>query len=198
MSHVRRLPQYALAFLVVASWFAHADPEVTVERRHGVFQVRAEAPAAVDAGIAWQVLTDYNRLAEFVPDMRVSRIISAPGQPLLLEQKGEAGFLLFSISIEVVLQVDETPPERLGFRAVSGNMKQMHGEWRISRADQAIRLSYAAEIEPDFWVPPLIGTALMRRDIGKQVAGVVQEMLRRHAAGRDDATLRNDHNRPAK
>ncbi len=62
MSHVRRLPQYALGFLVVASWFAHADPEVNVERRHGVFQVRAEAPAAVDAGIAWQVLTDYNRL----------------------------------------------------------------------------------------------------------------------------------------
>ena len=198
MSHVRRLPQYALACLGVASWFAHADPEVNVERRHGVFQVSAEAPAAVDARIAWQVLTDYDRLAEFVPDLRVSRIISVPGQPLLLEQKGEAGFLLFSISIEVVLQLDETRPERLGFRAVSGNMKQMRGEWRISRADQGIRLSYAAQIEPDFWVPPLIGAALMRRDIGKQIAGVVREMLRRHAAGDDDETLRNDHDRSAK
>lgn len=192
MSKARHLPYYILAFLFAVPWIAHAAPEVHVERRHGVFQVHVDTPVAVDAQTAWQVLTDYNRLAEFVPDMRLSRIISAPGAPLLLEQKGGAGFLLFRVSIEVVLQVDESPPERLKFHAVSGNMKQMHGEWRIRRAGEAVRLSYKAELEPDFWVPPLIGTALMRRDIGKQVAGVVQEMLKRHGAGRDSDAPRND------
>jgi ribosome-associated toxin RatA of RatAB toxin-antitoxin module len=198
MSKARHLPYYILSFLVAVPWIAHAAPEVHVERRHGVFQVHADTPVAVDAQTAWQVLTDYNQLAEFVPDMRMSRIISAPGEPLLLEQKGGAGFLLFQVSIEVVLQIDEIPPERLKFHAVSGNMKQMRGEWRISRADRAVRLSYDAELEPDFWVPPVIGAALMRRDIGKQIDGVVHEMLKRHGAGRDNDVPRNDNSPPAK
>jgi len=197
MSKARRLPNYILAFLFAVPWIVQAAPDVHVERRHGVFQVHVDTPVAVDAQTAWQVLTDYNRLAEFVPDMRMSRIISAPGEPLLLEQKGGAGFLLFKVSIEVVLQVDEIPPERLKFHAVSGNMKRMRGEWRISRADRAVRLSYEAELEPDFWVPPVIGAALMRRDIGKQIDGVVQEMLKRHGTGRDSDAPRNNST-PAK
>lgn len=44
-------------------------------------------------------------------------------------------------------------------------------------------------------MPPLIGTAVMRRDIGKQVGGVVQEMLKRYSAGRDDAAPRDENGR---
>jgi len=60
MSHVRRLPQYALACPGVASWFAHADPQVSVERRHGVSQMRAEASAAAGATLRY----DHNRPAK--------------------------------------------------------------------------------------------------------------------------------------
>ena len=48
-------------------------------------------------------------------------------------------------------------------------------------------------IEPDFRVPPLIGTAVMRRDIGNQIGGVVREMLNRHAAGRDSPAPRDEN-----
>jgi hypothetical protein len=144
--------------------------------------VRAEADIDADAATAWQVLTDYNRLAEFVPDMRVSRIISAPGQPLLLEQSGEAGFLIFRFSIDVVLEVEETQQSRLGFRARRGNMRHMQGEWRIEHNAQGIRLLYTAEMEPAFWVPPVIGPALLRRDIASHFDAVVREIRRRRSA----------------
>jgi len=171
-----------LCFLLVCSWQARADPEVQIERRNGVFHVRAEMPVGADAATAWQVLTDYNRLAEFVPDMRSSRVVSAPGEPLLLEQKGETSLLIFSFNIEVVLRVEETPPHGISFRAVGGNMKQMRGAWRIDAAGLPVKIGYQVEIEPGFWVPPLIGSALMRRDVRRKIDAVVQEMQKRYAA----------------
>lgn len=182
----QRLLQLALITLLApcleSAPAAASESTVTVESRGNTYAVRAEAVVDADAAGAWQVLTDYNRLAEFVPDMRVSRIISAPGEPLLLEQSGEAGFLIFRFSIDVVLEVEETPQTRLGFRARRGNMRHMQGEWRIESSAQGIRLLYTADMEPAFWVPPVIGPAILRRDIASHFDAVAGEIRRRRSA----------------
>ena len=48
--------------------------------------IRIDARLQVNAHhhIAWQVLTDYDNLARFVPGLTSSRIVSEPGAPLLL------------------------------------------------------------------------------------------------------------------
>lgn len=178
----RRLLRLSLILLPALPAAAYAGPEVRIEQHGDVFVVQAETIVATDAALAWQVLTDYNHLADFVPDMRVSRVISAAGRPVQVEQKGDAGFLFFKFAVEVVLDIEETPPRRLGFRAIRGNMRQMRGEWRIDNAAGGIRLVYAAELEPSFWVPPLIGPAVMRHDIARQFESVAQEISRRQAA----------------
>ena len=154
-------------------------------RNADAFTVRAEIPVAVTPATAWRVLTDYNHLAEFVPDMQVSRLVGS--KPLLLEQRGESGFLVFSVEIRVVLQLEEVPLERIGFRAIDGNLKRMQGEWRIVPAGEGIRLHYRADIDPDFWVPPLIGDSILKAHVERQISGVVKEMLRRQALGQDRA-----------
>ena len=178
------------ACLAIASWPAWSGPEVEVKRNHGIFSVHATAPVAADVETAWQVLTDYNHLAEFVPDMKSSHVVSVAGEPLHVEQKGETGFLFFNRDFEVVLEVEEMPPKRLKFRATGGDMKHMQGEWRIRADADSVNIEYEAEIEPDFWVPPLVGTALMRRDIRGNIEGVIREMLRRYAAARGKTAAR--------
>ena len=101
---------------------AAAEVTVKVERQENAFQVEANLLVAVDKGVAWQVLTDYDNLASFVPGMRSSRIVSAPGEPLLLEQKGESGFLWFRVPIEVVSRVEEAPLNTIRFQSVGGNL----------------------------------------------------------------------------
>lgn len=177
----RRLLQLSLATILTLPLAAPAQPEVRIERRGGLFAVHVETPVAANAAVAWQVLTDYNHLAEFVPDMRASRVVSAPGEPLRIEQRGETGFLLFKFTVNVELEIREMPPSRLGFRAIRGNMQRMQGEWRIDKADSGVVLVYEAELQPSFWVPPLIGPAIMRSDIAGQIAGVVREIERRQA-----------------
>lgn len=187
MSCARRASHCLYALLIAAPWPLQAATTLEVGRASGVFHVHVATAVAVDVATAWQVLTDYDHLAEFVPDMHSSRLVSGPGRPRLLRQEGDAGVLVFRRRIEVVLELDEQAPSRLAFRAVGGNMRRMQGEWRVHAADAGVDLEYEAQIEPAFWVPPLIGTALMRGNVRRQVDGVVREMLKRHAADRHGA-----------
>lgn len=177
------MPPLLLVIALALPAAAFAEPEVSIEPRGGGFAVRAETLVDATPAVAWQVLTDYNRLADFVPDMRASRVISAPGAPLLVEQQGCAGFLMFGFGIDVVLEIEETPPSTLAFRAIRGNMRIMRGEWSVDGSAAGVtRLVYKAVLEPAFWVPPLIGPAILRRDISSRIAGVVREMVRRQGA----------------
>lgn len=154
-------------------------PVVKVERHAGVFRIEAEMSVKVDPATAWGVLTDYNHLAEFMPDMRESRIVSGPGEPVLVEQKAMTGFLVFRFPIEVVLKVEESPCSRVAFQAVKGNVKELRGEWRVAGDRSPVTILYATHLEPDFWVPPLVGPALIRADVEAQMIGLAREMVRR-------------------
>ena len=175
------------ALALALTWIAFAAAaEVTVEvvRQEKALQIEAKLLVAVGQLVAWQVLTDYDKLASFVPGMRSSRIVSAPGEPLLLEQKGESGFLLLKVPIEVVSRVDEAPLTTIRFRSVGGNLTSQTGEWALERHDHATWVRYSANIAPGFPLPPIIGPAIVGREVRIMVESVASEMLRRAAAAR--------------
>src|ERR1700737_840644 len=70
--------------------------DVTVERmqnnNQSFFRVDASGFAAATQQQVWQVLTDYERLSSFVPDMSLSRLISRPGHEATIKKNGKRGF----------------------------------------------------------------------------------------------------------
>jgi ribosome-associated toxin RatA of RatAB toxin-antitoxin module len=58
--------------------------------------VNASAVMQVRLATAWSVISDYDHLADFVPDMQSSRVLQRDGNQVLLEQKGSLGFLFFA------------------------------------------------------------------------------------------------------
>ena len=179
MSKLKRASLLLLSGLLSAGIAASAEPEIRIERNQDAIRINASLRVDAHHHIAWQVLTDYNNLARFVPGMQTSEIVSGPGEPLLLKQTGQSGFLLFRLPIEVLVQVTEAPLEAVRFHGVGGSFKNKHGEWRIEPQGDATRLIYQANIVPGFWVPPLIGPAVMGQDVSSKLVGVAQEMQRR-------------------
>lgn len=169
-------------FMASVSIPAAAQLTVQVARQEGAFQIEAGLVVAVARRVAWNVLSDYDNLARFVPGMRSSRIVSGPGEPLLLEQKGESGLLLFKVPIEVVSRVEEAPFDTIRFQSVGGNLKNQKGEWALATHDHGTRVSYRADISPGFSLPPLIGPAVVGRDVRLMLEAVEREMLRRAGA----------------
>src|SRR6266571_3683729 len=86
--------------------------ETRIERQGEYITVSASAVMQVDARIAWEVLSDYDNLAQFIPDMKSSRVVSRSGDRVVVEQKGEIGFFFYRQPVDVTLEVLEQPHRR--------------------------------------------------------------------------------------
>jgi len=175
----------ALAFCVPVTASAQ---QVSIETSGevGVVTVRASAEMRVDPSIVWSVISDYDHLAEFIPDMNGSRVVQLDGDKLLVEQTGEFGILFFRQPVEVTLSVVESPMRRIVAHAVGGNLREMEGRYELENLPTgAVRLLYEGRVVPDFPVPPIIGTMVVRSVLSRQFTAMVKEIMRRDAWARD-------------
>lgn len=181
-----RALRLAALLLALAAAGARADNVSVETQRHdgGALQVVCRAQLDAPAELAWQTLTDYDHLADFVPGMQRSRVLSRNGPLAVVEQVGMARFLFVSIPIEVTLATTERPPDAIEARMTKGNLKRLEGVYRIEpRAGGGVRVSWNGLIEADS-MPPLIGELLMRSAIEDQFRGMVREIERRDALRR--------------
>jgi ribosome-associated toxin RatA of RatAB toxin-antitoxin module len=165
----------------VAPAGAAKDLSVEAERHGERVEVRARALIAAPVAAVWEVLTDYEHLPRFIPGIAKSVVRSRDDSRLLVEQSGEARFLIFSFPIEVRLEVTERPRQSISSRAVAGNVRRMTGRYEIQPDAEhgTVLLRYVGEIEPNFRLPPLIGVAALRRTATEQFAALVAEIERR-------------------
>jgi carbon monoxide dehydrogenase subunit G len=135
--------------------------------------------------LIWQTLTDYAHLADFIPGMQKSRVLSQNGAVSVIEQVGAARFLFVSLPIEVTLASTERPPYMIEASLLKGNLKRLEGAYRIEpKAGGRMQLSWTGVIEVES-MPPLLGEMLMRSNIEDQFVGMVREIERRDLLRRE-------------
>ena len=173
----------SLLFLCAAGVAAAGDVSVHTTRDGEAMEVEAVADLAVGVARAWEVLTDYGRFAEFVPDLHESRVVSREGARVTVEQKGEARFLFFSYAIEVRLAVTEFPRQRIESRAVSGNFRELRSVYTLEPREGGIRLRYQGRLVPDFQLP-LFGGWVMRNSVEDMFRAMVEEIEKPAASDR--------------
>lgn len=136
-----------------------------------------------DAAVLWATLTDYNRLASYVPGMTLSRLVSpANAQTKLVEQKGEGGLLSFVMPDHVILAMDERPFRYIGFKSVSGLVTALRGEWIIEGQHSPVQLTYRAYVLPLLPPPPTVTDIYVQEEIRLRMDSVVREAERRMKA----------------
>ncbi len=178
----------AAALALWAPGPAHATErlEVQAQRRGDVVEVRARAEIQAPRELVWSTLTDYERMPEFIPGMKSSRVISRDGPRVTVAQSGEARFLFFSTPLDIVVESDETPPH-LDVKLVSGNLRALQGRYEFATSGDdpaSTSLRWMGSLAPEVQVPDWIGTALVRHMIEKQFSGMVKEIERREALRR--------------
>jgi len=174
-------PVACLALLLAATLPARAAGPIAlqVERDGPQLQVRATVDAQAPAELCYSVIADFDRLAEFIPDLQSSRIVSGPGQPLRLRQVGETRLGLSRYAVDVTLALTVDPPRRIDFRRVDGNLVLMEGSWQVGGDARRCTVDYRADLQPSFWVPPLLGPMIVRHQVERQLAGLLAEIDRR-------------------
>ena len=183
---VAKLTGTCALLVLLAAWGPALGQDVSIRTaRDGEFvTISATAVMKVDPYVAWAVLSDYDHLAKFIPDMKSSRVVSREGNRLRVEQKGDVGFFFYKEPVNVLLEVHEEPPHRITARSIEGNVRQLETRYELHSSGAATRLEYAGRFVPEFAIPPLIGMPFVNRVIERRFRAMVTEIQRRDALAR--------------
>ena len=150
------IPAFELEASQVKGVEVHLRKFDTAEYLHRrvVCLVRIGAPVTS----VWNVLTDYDRLADFVPNLATSEVLPcAPGAPKgyrRIRQIVKKLQTYIQLQAEAVLDVVERPEREIQFRQVNGFVQKLQGKWLLksvnntwSKVEKDTLLTYALEIQ---------------------------------------------------
>jgi hypothetical protein len=179
--YLRIVAVLALAILPAAGLQAAVDQdiEVQVKKDGPEVVVDVDCPVNASAAVAWEVLTDYEHMAEFLSNVQSSSVQSRDGRMLQVYQKGKASRGLLSISFENLRAVELVPYQEIRSRLISGDMKASAFTTRIVDNGTVVRIIHSGRYTPKIWVPPVVGPTLIEDETRKHFGELRTEILRR-------------------
>ena len=128
----------------------------------------------------WAVFTDFDRMAEFVSNLKSSQVIARNSPTAFtVEQHGRAGAGPLSFTLDSVREIQMKPFEWVRSKLLSGGMKRFDGITRFSEERGKTRVTYHSDAVSGVWIPPVIGRKLIEDEAREQFTQMLQEVLRR-------------------
>jgi len=130
--------------------------------------VRIEAPLEV----VFQAITDYDRLTEINASIVESYIVETQGADRYrVFTRVKFCVLFFCKQIRQVQDIVEYNPVLIKATILPelSDFESGSASWDLVVADNVTYMQFSTEVDPAFWVPPLIGTWLVEREMTKQV-----------------------------
>jgi ribosome-associated toxin RatA of RatAB toxin-antitoxin module len=174
----------ACCFTMAATADAAPDQEAEIQvKKSGetlIVDVNLSVPASPRE--TWDVLADYDHMAQFLPNLQFSKIIETAGNKILVSQKGQVAYGPLSFSFDSVREVVLTPYSEIRSKVISGSIKQASGTTHLVPDGEATRIVHHSESVSGIWVPPLVGKKIIAGEIREQYDAMRKEILRRKAA----------------
>lgn len=170
-----------LALLLTGDAAASA-PRVDIRTAPGgAFRLTGSFSVKASTAAAWGVITDYGRIAGFVPSVRESRVLRRRGRRVLIEQELEGRFFVFSETVRLRLLVTEKPPKEVDFRQQPPSpLRAYAGEWLIQPSSGGCSVTYRLRAEPGPGMGPGFAERhAMLKDARQLLDRVRAEMARR-------------------
>jgi ribosome-associated toxin RatA of RatAB toxin-antitoxin module len=146
-----------------------------------MYEVDATGVVAAPLPKVWRILTGYERMSEFVPDMESCKVLSRNGNEVIIEQFGVARFLFMSRSIHLIVRATEQPMSSIDISLISGDMKHYESHWELIPVPETggTRVVYSGRLAPNFYVPGILGAKMIRGDIERMMSAVLARLDRR-------------------
>lgn len=105
----------------------------------------------------WQILTHYDSLADFIPNLSESKRIEHPHGGIRILQVGSENLLKLKFCAKVVLDMVESFPHRLDFNMVEGDFREFSGYWELQPVavnnQTGTSLEYVLDVVPHRLMP---------------------------------------------
>ena len=181
--HRRRLAALAALVCVAAASASAQDkgPVRTVDivQSDDGYVANVVMFAPVPPTVAWDVLTDFDHMSKWVPNVRESKSTARDGNSVTVEQKGVAKFGLLSFPYTSVRKMQLDPQNSILSTQVSGSMRRLVSLMKISPEGSGTRLDYKLEIVPSGIAASVMSKDFLQQEITQQFTAIVGEMVKR-------------------
>jgi uncharacterized protein YndB with AHSA1/START domain len=179
MSASGKLPAAMLMLAIAPMLMASEIESLTVERTDNRINVDSVMHIAAPPELVFAALSDYGQFDELSSRYKQSRFIepAADGTPrIFTEVEGCVWF--FCRSVQRTSRLDLQPNERIVATAEPDESDVSYGreEWVLSAEAGGTRVDYTHVMEPDFWIPPLIGVWAIRRSLEGDALSAAQRI----------------------
>lgn len=176
--------------------------EVQATNDDGIYHIKIIAEVDAPAEYVYRVLTDYNHIYRLNPMITESEILPSPGHGVVrVKTRIEDCTSIVCVDLNRVEDVNELPPNILQMVIVPSlsNIRSGNAHWKIEDMEEYTEIVYQAQLEPDFNIFPIVGSAILKRKLRQEImtsmamieciANIQEEQdwdLYRHITSNDD------------
>ena len=168
------LKTLSAAVLGLFSLVAHASQLVRldVDRNANSYAVYVVMELDAPAEKVRALLTDYAHLDRLNDSIKASKILDAKGDGTVrLLTRFENCIVFFCMTVQRVEDITEDPQGRILVALVpeASSFRSGQTSWEVTSTGSGSRVIHRATLEPDFWLPPWIGTAILKATLRREI-----------------------------
>ena len=153
--------------------------EQTMEKlSDGARRLAAQLTTPVSFDSLWRVLTDYDHLNLYIPNLLTSKILYQNNNNIHLKQIGSQDFLGLKFSAEVILDLyEEKDIGQINFKLIKGDFRRFEGSWKIKEISNSDKnsLIYDLTVKGCQWMPIGMIEKRLKRDLSDNLIAVEKQ-----------------------
>jgi len=150
--------------------------EQTMEKLSGgTRRLAAQLTTSATFDSLWNVLTDYDRLNLYIPNLLSSKRIYKNNNNVHLKQVGAQDFLGMKFSAEVTIDLfEEKEDGLLKFSLIKGDFRKFEGSWKIQQIKNTSKnsLIYELTVQGCQWMPIGMIEKRLKKDLSENLIAV--------------------------
>ena len=147
----------------------------------GTRRLTAQLRSSLPSALFWDVLTDYERLDQFIPNLASSELVLREGDTVQLQQVGSQKLLGLRFSAQVLLELKEFRPDGvLRFSMLKGDFRRFEGSWQIRDLPDGSSLLYELTVQGCLGMPIGLIEDRLKDDLTSNMRAVEAEAHQRY------------------
>ena len=147
-------------------------PEIEINEQSGVYQIKVAAIIAAPASYVRHVLTDYKHIYRLNPSIIESEVLQQYDDGSVSVRTKVVGCAAyFCEEIDRVEKVHMLPSGDLYAEIIPelSQFKSGKTHWSIKPLGDYCEVSYLSDMEPDIYIPPVVGKFLIKKSIREEM-----------------------------
>lgn len=134
----------------------------------------------------WAVLTDFDHMADFISNLKESKVISVSEDTLTIFQRGAATYGPVSYPFESTREIRLMPFDKIRTHLISGNMRKMEGTTHLIDEGGQTRVTHHTDTIPEVWIPSAVGKVFIEHEMREQFREMRNEIIKRKKANLEE------------